>query len=116
MMATASRSERDARRAKVREALKAMMVFSDDDPEVAKFSEKVAELRHEYREGRLFVGKDSPPKHEIRRSKTGNVYCRCPDFAFRQREGRAGGTGVCKHVAFALCMDLEIPATGEGGL
>lgn len=113
-MTTMTRSEREERRAKVREALQVMLMMSDGDPEIEKFADKICELRHEYRDGHLFVGKDSPPKHEIRRSKTGNVYCKCPDFAFRQRSGK--GSGVCKHVAYALCMDLEVPTTGENGV
>lgn len=113
MLATMRRSsEKEEKRSKVRQALKVMLMMTDDDPEIHKFADKVCELRHEYRDGHLFVGKDTPPKHEIRRSKAGNVYCKCPDFAFRQREGKLG-TGVCKHVAFALCMELEIPTTGE---
>jgi len=112
MTVTMSRSEKAERKKKVKEALKVMLMMADDDPEMHKFADRVAVLVHEHKDGKLYVGRKKPT-YEIRRAKSGNLWCRCPDFAFRQREGKEGGTGVCKHIAYALCMDLEIPTTGE---
>jgi len=116
MAVAMSRSERAERKRKVKEALKVMLMMADDDPEMHKFADRVSVLVHEYRDGKLYVGKEFPPKYEVRRAKSGNLWCRCPDFAFRQREGLEGATGLCKHLAYAACMDLEIPTTGENGV
>jgi len=113
MAVALSRSEKAERKKKVKEALRVMLMMADDDPEMHKFADRVSVLMHQYEDGKLYVGRNEKRTYEVRRAKSGNLWCRCPDFAFRQREGKEGGTGVCKHIAYALCMDLEIPTTGE---
>lgn len=104
------KGKRPEEREKILRNLKVMLMLGDDDPELKKFAEKICGLVHEFRDGRLFVGSDFPPKHEVRRSaKTGAPWCRCPDFAFRSRKDG----GLCKHLVYAQVAELEIPITGE---
>jgi len=99
------------RREQMRRNLKIALMMGEDDPEMKKLIDKVMPLRHEYRDDKLFVGSETPAKWELRESKTGTKYCKCPAYAFRQRPGR--GDGLCKHLIYALAMGLEIPKTED---
>lgn len=99
----------------MRRNLKMTMQFMESPTaqhELQKILDKVMPLQFEYRDGHLYVGSEYPPKHEVRRSLGGaEVYCKCPDWTMRQRKDVDGGK-MCKHILFALAMDLEIPETG----
>jgi hypothetical protein len=104
-------SATDEKRKLMERNFRVLFMLGDNDPEMKKLIEKVLPLQHEFRDGRLYVGSEYPPKHEVRRSKTGNVYCKCPAFAFRERPGR--GSGQCKHSLYAQACDIEIPTTED---
>lgn len=91
-------------------SLKVALMMADDDPEICKLLDKVASLKHEYRDGHLLVGSGAP-RWEVRRAKSGNVYCKCPAYAFKDRAGK--GSGLCKHMVYALALGLEIPSTED---
>ena len=91
--------------------LRIALMMSENDPEAKKLVDKILPLQHEIRDGHMFVGSEYPPKWEVRKSKSGSHYCKCPAFSFRERPGR--GDGMCKHLLYALASDLEIPATEE---
>jgi hypothetical protein len=99
------------KRAFLERNLRITLMMGDNDPEVKKLTDKILDLKHEFRDGHLFVGSEIPAKWEVRKSKTGTVYCKCPAFAFRQRPGR--GDGLCKHILYAMASDTEIPATED---
>lgn len=100
----------DPMKEKIRRNLKTMLLMGDDDSDMKAFADKVCKLQHQFRDGKLYVGTDFPPKHEVRKSaKTGDPWCRCPDFAFRSRKGG----GLCKHLVYAQAAELEIPTTGD---
>lgn len=105
---TVTRAERDAR---LEAGLRVALALADDGAEMRAMLRKVRDLSHEYRDGRLFVGSGTRPKWELRESKHGTYYCKCPDFAFKQRPGRAGS--YCKHLVFALTLELAIPRTED---
>lgn len=97
-------------RATLRRNLAVMLMMSADDPEVTKTIDKIKSLKFEYRDGKLYIGSDYPPKWEVRRSaKTGGLWCRCPDSSFRARKNQ----GLCKHAMFAAVAEIEVPTTGE---
>jgi hypothetical protein len=101
----------DERREQMRRNLKIAFMMGDNDPEIKNLLDKVLPLRHEFREGKLYVGSALPAKWELRESKTGTKYCKCPAFAFRSRPGR--GDGLCKHLIYALASGLDIPKTED---
>lgn len=103
----------DDRRKQMERNLKIALMMGDADPEIKKLIDKVLPLRHEYREGKLFVGSENPAKWELRESKTGTKYCKCPAFSFRERPGK--GDGLCKHLLYALASGLDIPKTEDVG-
>lgn len=104
-MTQTKRIDREA----MRRNIAVMLMMAGNDPEVEALIRKLSKLCFEYREGKLYVGSEYPPKWEIRRSaKTGAVWCRCPDAAFRARKDN----GLCKHAMFAAVADIEVPTTG----
>jgi len=110
-MPTATTMTRAERNARLEEGLCVAMALSDDKADMRALLDKVRDLSHEYRDGRLFVGSGARPKWELRESKNATHYCKCPDFAFKQRPGRAGS--YCKHLYFALALGLDIPKTED---
>ena len=97
------------RREQMSRNLRIGLMMGDDDPELKQLMNKVLPLMHEYREGKLYVGSEKPAKHEVRESKQGTKYCKCPAYQFRERPGK--GDGLCKHLIYCLAMDLDIPVT-----
>lgn len=97
------------------EGIKVMMCVTENDGELRKLLTKVKKLSHRYDdEGRLFVGsgvEDGKKGHELRQSKTDNDYCKCPNFAYKQRPGKEDS--LCKHLIYAYALDLTIPRTDE---
>lgn len=97
------------------EGIKVMMCLSENDGELRKLLTKVKKLSHRTDDdGKLFVGsgvEDGKKGHELRQSKTGNDYCKCPNFAFKQRPGKADS--LCKHLIYAYALELEIPKTED---
>ena len=109
---------RDAKMTEKRErllqGLRVSLMLGDDDPEQRALLDKIAALSHVVREGHLFVGSgiaQGKKGHELRTSRNGTVYCKCPNFAFEQRPGKAGS--FCKHLVYALALGLEIPKTED---
>jgi hypothetical protein len=97
------------------EGIRVMMCLTESDAELRKLLTKVKKLSHAFdADGHLFVGSgvDAGKKgHELRQSKTGNDYCKCPNFAFKQRPGKADS--LCKHLVYAYALELEIPRTED---
>lgn len=85
-----------------------MLMMGAEDPEVAATIKRIQNLQFQYREGKLFVGSEFPPKWEVRKSKEGGLWCRCPDAAFRAKKNG----GMCKHAMFAAVAEIEVPQTG----
>ena len=109
---------RDAKQIEKRErllqGLRLSLMLADDDPEMRSLIDKVAALSHEARDGRLFIGSgvaQGKKGWEARRSKNDTTYCKCPNFAFEQRPGKAGS--LCKHLMYALALGLDIPKTED---
>lgn len=96
---------RDEKRKLMERNIRVTLLLADGDPEISALLKKLLPLQHEYRDGHLFIGSEYPPKHEVRISKHGTLYCKCPDYAFRARKG----DGLCKHALFAQVSDLAIP-------
>ncbi len=111
-MTTMSMAEK---RQALTEGIQVMMSLGENQAEMRKLLDKVVKLSHRLdADGHLFVGSgvDQGKKgHELRESKTGNHYCKCPNFAFKQRPGKADS--LCKHLVYALALELEIPKTED---
>lgn len=105
----------EAKMRQLEEGIEVMMSLSESKAELRKLLTKVKKLSHRFDdEGKLFVGsgvEDGKKGHELRRSKTGNDYCKCPNFAFKQRPGKADS--LCKHLIYAYALELEIPKTED---
>jgi hypothetical protein len=95
-------------KATMRRNIAVMLMMAGNDPEVEDLIRKLAKLCFEYRDGRLYVGSEYPPKWEVRKSKTGGLWCKCPNSAFQARKNG----GLCKHAMFATVAEIEVPATG----
>ncbi len=113
-----TKMSKSEKRALLLDGLKVSMLLADDDPEMKKLLAKCVKLDHEYREDsdgnrRLFVG-SSPDRSkwwELRTSKNDTLYCKCPNFAHHCRPGK--DDTYCKHLVYAVALDLEIPRTED---
>ena len=105
----------DQKRKALAEGIQVAMALGENDAEMRKLLAKVTKLSHEFRDGgHLFVGSGvdaGRAGHEQRESKTGNLYCKCPNFAFKQRPGKADS--FCKHLVYAVALELDIPKTED---
>lgn len=99
------------------DGLRVAMVLSDDaESDMRKLLHKLRNLDHEFRvdeksNRRLYVGSsaDRSKWHEARESKSGSVYCKCPNHAFK----RARNGDVCKHVVYVQALGLDVPRTAD---
>lgn len=107
----------EEKRAKLRDGLQVAMVLSDDsDADMRKLLNKLLTLNHEYRADergnqRLYVGASEEREKwwEVRESKAGTTYCKCPNHAYQ----RAKDDDVCKHVIYVLALGLDVPRTAD---
>ena len=112
-MGTATMTMAEKRQA-LSDGIQVAMALGENDSEARKLLAKVMKLSHEFRDGHLFVGSGvdaGKAGHEQRESKTGNLYCKCPNFAFKQRPGKADS--YCKHLVYAIALELDIPKTED---
>ena len=108
---------REEKRQRLTEGLQVAMVLADDtDADMRKLLSKLLHLDHESRADeqgnqRLYIGTsaDHSKWWEVRESKAGTTYCKCPNHAFK----RAKNDDVCKHVVYALALGLEVPRTAD---
>lgn len=115
----ASTMTREEKMRRLEDGLRVAMALSDGgdgDADMRKLLRKLRDLDHEFRvddkgNRRLYVGSsaDRSKWHEVRESKSGSVYCKCPNHAFK----RARNGDVCKHVVYAQALGLDVPRTAD---
>lgn len=114
---TTNAMPQEEKRQRLTDGLRVAMVLADDtDSDMRKLLSKLMALDHEYRADarenrRLYVGTSADREKwwEVRESKAGTTYCKCPNHAFK----RAKDDDVCKHVVYTLTLALDVPRTAD---
>jgi hypothetical protein len=117
LLMTTNAMTQEEKRQRLTDGLQVAMALADDtDSDMRKLLSKLLHFNHEYRADaaenqRLYIGTSADREKwwEVRESKAGTTYCKCPNHAFK----RSRNDDVCKHVVYALALTLEVPRTAD---